>query len=160
MWLALTFSTFLLAVPAPEAETQISIDVKDASVVDVVRLLSEVGGFQVVFDPGLSCSLTLKLTAVSWPAALDTALRSCRLGRDDENGIVRIASVARLTEEAAEQRKLAEAKRLAAPLRATRYRLSYARARELAPLLKKFLSPRGEVVVDERTNTLIILDID
>src|SRR2546428_13972600 len=85
---------------APVAdETNISIDVKDADVVDVVRLLSEVGNFQVVVDPGVSCKLTLKLNSVPWPSALNVALRVCGLGREEENGIVRVAPVARLTAE-------------------------------------------------------------
>jgi type IV pilus assembly protein PilQ len=141
-------------------ETRISIDVKDADVIDVVRLLSEVGNFQVVVDPGVSCKLTLKLNAVPWPSVLNTALKVCGLGQEEDNGIVRVAPVARLTAEQAERRKLAEEQRLNRPLRTTMYRLSYARAQELAPLLKKFLSPRGEIVVDPRTNTLIITDIE
>jgi type II secretory pathway component HofQ len=40
------------------------------------------------------------------------------------------------------------------------YRLSYAKAAEMAPLVKKFLSPRGEVIFDARTNTLIVTDIE
>ncbi|PYQ18536.1 MAG: hypothetical protein DMF81_24640 [Acidobacteria bacterium] len=55
---------------------------------------------------------------------------------------------------------MAEEQKLNRPLHTVRYRLSYAKAAELAPLIKKFLSPRGEVVVDARTNTLIITDIE
>ena len=145
---------------APSAETRISLDFKDADILDVVRLMSEVGSFQVVVDPGVACKLTLKLKEVPWDAALDVALRSCGLGRDEEGGIVRVAPVARLTEEAAARRKLAEEQRLNRPVQTVRYRLSYAKAAELAPLIKKFLSPRGDVVVDPRTNTLIITDIE
>ena len=148
------------ARPASSAETRVSIDFKDADILDVVRLMAEVGSFQVVVDPGVSCKLTLKLKEVPWDAALDVALRSCGLGHEEESGIVRVAPVARLTEEAAARRKLAEEQKLDRPLRTSRYRLSYARAAELAPIIKKFLSPRGDVVVDPRTNTLIITDID
>jgi type IV pilus assembly protein PilQ len=146
--------------PDETPETKISIDVKDAHIVDVVRLLAEVGQFQLVIDPGVQCQVTLKLTEVYWTTALDVALRSCQLGRDDDQGIVRVAPVARLTQEAQARRQLEEQKRLAAPVKVTRYRLSYAKARELAPVIKKFLSARGEVVVDERTNTLIVIDVD
>ena len=149
-----------LVSASPSTETRISLDFKDADILDVVRLMSEVGSFQVVIDPGVSCKLTMKLKEVPWDAALDVALRSCGLGHDTQNGIVRVAPVAKLTEEAASRRKLAEEQRLDRPLRTTRYRLSYAKAAELAPLIKKFLSPRGEVVVDPRTNTLIITDIE
>ena len=145
---------------APAAETRISIDFKDADIVDVVRLMSEVGSFQVVVDPGIACKLTLKLKEVPRDTALDVAQRYCGLGKDAENGIVRVAPVAKLTEEAASRRRLADEQRLDRPLRTTRYRLSYAKAAELAPLIKKFLSPRGDVVVDARTNTLIITDIE
>jgi type IV pilus assembly protein PilQ len=163
--LSLAFTSYGVALaedvkPSTSAETRISIDFKDADILDVIRLMAEVGSFQVVVDPGVSCKLTLKLKEVPWDAALDVVLRSCGLGQDAENGIVRVAPVAKLTEEAAARRKLADEQKLDRPLRTTRYRLSYAKAAELAPLIKKFLSPRGEVVVDPRTNTLIITDIE
>jgi type IV pilus assembly protein PilQ len=106
-----------LGLAAPSSETRISIDFKDADVLDVVRLMSEVGSFQVVVDPGVSCKLTLKLKEVPWDSALDVILRSCGLGQDADNGIVRVAPVAKLTEEAAARRRLAEEKSLDRPLR-------------------------------------------
>jgi type IV pilus assembly protein PilQ len=164
MWLPLALATILAAPATATArdsqETRISVDLKDVAIVDLVRLLADVGNFQTVIDPGVSCTLTLKLKDVPWPNVLDVALRSCRLASEDDGGVVRVAPAARLMQEANERRQLDEERRLAAPLRTTRYRLSYARAQELAPLLKKFLSPRGEVVFDSRTNTLIVTDID
>jgi type II secretory pathway component HofQ len=159
----------LLAVPtAPDqrsdaqrsddGEARISMDFKDADIVDVVRLLSEVGGFQVVFHPGINCKLTLKIREVRWTSALDVALKTCGLGRDEESDIVRVAPIAKLREEAAERRKYQEERAVSGERTVSRYRLSYARAAEMAPIVKKFLSPRGEVVFDARTNTLIIID--
>jgi type IV pilus assembly protein PilQ len=151
----------LAAAPAPAGaaeEANISLDVKDADVVDVIRLLAQVGGFQVVIHPGVSCKLTLSLKEVRWPTVLDLALKTCGLGQDTEGDVVRVAKVAQLTAEAAERRRLDEERRLAAPAQVTFQRLSYARAQELAPIVKRFLSPRGEVVYDTRTNTLIIID--
>lgn len=153
----------IAAQPSPglaSDETRISLDVKDADVVDVARLLSEVGNFQLVVDPGISCKLTLKLNAVPWPTVLNVALKVCGLGQEEENGIVRVAPVARLAAEQAAQRRLAEEQALNRPLKTTTYKLAYARAQELAPLIKKFLSPRGEVFFDQRTNTLIIRDVE
>jgi type IV pilus assembly protein PilQ len=151
-----------LAVPWPaaagDAEARISLDVKDADVVDVIRLLAEVGSFQIVIHPGISCKLTMSLKEVSWPTVLDLALKTCGLGQDEEGDVVRVAKVAQLTAEAAERRKFDEERRLAAPQQVSYQRLSYARAQELAPIVKRFLSPRGEVVYDTRTNTLIIID--
>jgi len=124
----------LRATSAPSAEARISLDFKDADIVDVVRLLSEVGNFQVVIDPGTSCKLTLKLKEVPWDSALDIALRVCGLGSESDNGIVRVAAVTKLTSEHQERRRLAEEQRLNRPLRTVRYTLSYAKAAELARL--------------------------
>jgi type IV pilus assembly protein PilQ len=93
-----------------------------------------------------------------WPTVLDLALKTCGLGQDQEGGIVRVAKVAQLTQEAAARRRFEEERRQAAPQQVAYQRLSYARAQELAPIVKKFLSPRGDVVYDTRTNTLIIID--
>jgi type IV pilus assembly protein PilQ len=147
-----------LGGPQVDPEARVSLDLKDAPVVDIVRLLADVAGFQAVLDSGITCKLTLKLTEVRWPVALDMALRSCGLGRDEEGGVLRIAPVERLRQQAADQRRLAEERAKGGPLRASTFRLSYARAEQMAPLLKRWLSPRGEVVFDARTNTLIILD--
>lgn len=148
----------LLAASAP-APSRITIDVKDGDVIDVVRLLAEVGGFQVVADSGVSCRVTLKLKDVEWPTVLDVALRSCGLAREEAGGVVRVAPAAKLLQEATDRRRLEEEQRLNRPLRTDTYRLSYARASELAPLLRRFLSPRGTVEFDARTNTLFVTDI-
>lgn len=169
-FLAALIAVAAVAAPAPQAaaqaakpasdEARISLDVKDAEITDVARLLADVGNFQLVVDPGVSCKLTLKLNAVPLPTVLNVALKVCGLGQETENDIMRIAPVARLVAEQAAQRKLADEQALNRPLKTTTLRLAHARAAEMAPLLKKFLSPRGEVFYDQRTNTLIIRDIE
>jgi type IV pilus assembly protein PilQ len=161
--LSVTASATQAPAPRPTAsheETRISVDFKDADVLDIVRLMAELGDFQVVAHPGISCKLTLKLKEVRLATAFDLTLKTCGLGYEEESGIFRVAPTATLAAEHAEARKLAEAQRLNRPLRTKMYRLSYARAAELAPLVKKFLSPRGEVIFDVRTNTLIVTDIE
>lgn len=167
-----TFAALLmagtLAAPAPAAqrpagapeETRISVDFKDADVLDIVRLMAELGSFQVVAHPGITCKLTLKLKEVPLDTAFDLILKTCGLGYEESSGIYRIAPRATLTAEHAEARKLADEQRYNRPLTTRMYRLSYARAADMAPLIKKFLSPRGEVIFDARTNTLIVTDIE
>ena len=145
---------------AGPAEARISVDFKDADILDIVRLMAELGNFQLVAHPGISCKLTLKLKEVPLQTALDLALKTCGLGYEADSNIFRVAPVATLTAEHAAQRKLDEERRLSGPLKTRMYRLSYARAAEMAPLVKKFLSPRGEVIYDTRTNTLIVTDIE
>jgi type IV pilus assembly protein PilQ len=148
-----------LAFGRPEgADARISLDVKDGDVADIVRVLSEVAGFQAVFDPGISCRLTLKLHGVPWRSALGATLRACGLGQEEEGDILRIAQMGRLAEEAADQRRFQEGHAALGPHRVLLFHLSYARAQEMAPVLKRLLSPRGDVVFDSRTNTLMVID--
>jgi type IV pilus assembly protein PilQ len=144
------------AAGAGEGEARVSLDVKDAPVVDIVHVLAEAGGFQVVFDPGVTCRLTMKLTAARWRSVLDTALSACGLGREEEGDILRVAPTSRLREEAAARRRLEEERRMTPSGRLASFRLSYARAQEMAPLLERILSPAGRVSYDSRTNTLIV----
>ena len=141
-------------------ETRVSLDVKDADVLDVARLMAEAGGFQLVADSGPTCRLTLRLERAALDAAFQAVLRACGLAAEEESGIVRVARAARLLAEAEERRRLGEAQRLERPLRTHVLRLSYARAAELAPLLRQHLSPRGEVAWDARTNTLLVTDVE
>lgn len=152
----------LPALPLAEQneETRIDIDVKEADVTDILRLLAEIGQFNLVADPEVGCRLTLTLKAVTWRQVLDTVLRSCRLGEERlGDNLVRVAPLRELTRELEEKRKYEEAKESAGTPITTYRRLAYARAKDLAPLLRRFLSPRGEVLFDERTNTLIITDV-
>ena len=139
-----------------EAEVRVSIDVKDAPIASIVSLLVELGGRQVVFDPGLDCPLTLKLHEVPWLTALETTLRACGLGYEETAGVLWVAPMSRLREEAERRRRLKEARSPGPGHDLSLFRLSYARAEEMAPLLERFVSPGGDVTVDPRTNTLIV----
>src|SRR5574341_2122006 len=138
-------------------EARVSIDARDAPIVGVVRVLAEAGGFQVVFDPGLDCRLTLKLNETRWRAVLDTVLSACRLGVEEEGDILRVAKLARLQEEAAARRRLEQERQQTASGRLALFRLSYARAEKMAPLLDRIVTPTGRVSYDARTNTLILV---
>lgn len=142
--------------PAVEARARVSLDVREGSVREIASALLELGGFQVVFDPDVRCSLTLKLHAADWLTALDTTLRACGLGREEEAGVVRVAGLARLRQEAEERRRLDDARGASPSGELALFRLSYARAAEMAPLLNRLVSPRGKVTLDPRTNTLIV----
>jgi type IV pilus assembly protein PilQ len=153
-------SALLLALllAAGDGEARISLDLKDAPVEEVMRVLSEVGGFQLVMDHVPPCTLTLKLTDVRWLQALDLSLRACSLDREEEGGIIRIATLGRFLEESTARRRLAEEREKTPQGRLSLFRLSYARAQQMAPLLKRLLAPRGDVFYDERTNTVFIID--
>jgi type II secretory pathway component HofQ len=148
----------LSAAPAArgeDVEARVSLDVREAPVESIVSLLVELGGRQVVFDPGLQCSLTLKVHQAPWHEVLETSLRACGLGHQEEGGVLWVAPVSRLRQESESRRRLRESRPSTRGDLAL-HRLSYARAEEMAPLLQRFVAPEGSVTVDARTNTLII----
>ncbi len=139
----------------------ISLDFKDGDLQDIFRLFADISGLNVVVNPGVSGKVTLKLNEVPWDQALDLILKTNGLGYTLEDNVIRIARLSDLQKEEQEKRKLAEEKALAGDLHVQRKRLSYAKATALEPTIKKVaLSPRGSITLDERTNTMIITDLD
>lgn len=140
----------------------LSLELKDADVKDVLKTFAGITGLNIVVDPEVSGSVTVNLTNVPWDQALDIILKINGLDYVVENNVLRVARITKLMQE---KRALAEFKKeeeRAKPMRTVTKVLSYAKASTVAQLLqqKRFLlSEVGEVVVDERTNTLIIRDI-
>jgi type IV pilus assembly protein PilQ len=101
---------------------------------------------------------------VPWDQALDIVLKNNRLGKVMEGNVLRIARVETLTAEQDAQTKLADARMNAAPLVTLFKPINYAKASDIATLLKTWagggaLSRRGTVLVDARSNTLIVSDV-
>ena len=137
----------------------ISLDFKDGDINDIFRLFADISGLNIVVQPGVSGRITLKLTEVPWDQALELILKTNKLGFIVEGNVIRIAPLAELAAEQAEKRRLAEEQALAGDLFTQTRELSYARASEIMPLLQRNLSPRGDIVIDERTNTVIFTDL-
>jgi type IV pilus assembly protein PilQ len=138
---------------------KISLNFKDADLKDVFRLFHEITGYNIVLDPTVSGTLTIVLENVPEDQALDIILKNNGLDKVFENNVIRIASTAKLASEAAARKSLIEARELEQePITFTR-KLSYAKAKDAVPIIKKIMSKRGDVIMDDRTNTLIITDL-
>jgi type IV pilus assembly protein PilQ len=137
----------------------ISVNLKDVDLKDFFRLIHEISGLNIVLDPNVRGSLTLVLDDVPWDQALDIVLQNNGLDRRLEGNVLRIATRDTFTNEAESRRKQAEAQALAVDKVQVTHFLSYAHAQDVMPIVKKFLSARGDVVADPRTNALIITDI-
>lgn len=137
----------------------ISVNLKDVDLKDFFRLIHEISGLNIVLDPNVRGTLTLVLDDVPWDQALDVVLHNNGLGRELEGNILRIAALDTFRKEAEEQRARTDAQALAvSKITVTRF-LSYGRAKDVMPTIKKLLTTRGEVLADDRTNALIISDI-
>lgn len=137
----------------------ISLKFKDADLRDVVLYLAEFADLNVVFDPDVRGTVSCNLQQVPWDQALDIVLKQNKMGKTIEGNVLRIAPVGVLTREQEDQRRLRESKELAGPIQVKTIRLSYSKAKDVATLLKSKISSRGEMIVDERTNTLLISEV-
>ena len=137
----------------------ISVNLKDVDLKDFFRLIHEISGLNVVLDPNVHGTLTVVLDDVPWDQALDIVLKNNDLARELEGNVLRIATVETLKHEADARRAQIESEALAVEkVSVTRF-LSYAKAKDAIVTVKKFLSQRGDVVADDRTNAVIINDI-
>ena len=137
----------------------ISVNLKDVDLKDFFRLIHEISGLNVVLDPMVHGSLTIVLDDVPWDQALDIVLKNNDLSRQLDGNVLRIATVDTLKKEAEGRRAQIDAEALAVDkVSITRF-LSYAHAKDVLLPVKKFLSQRGDVVADDRTNSLIVSDI-
>jgi len=137
----------------------ISVNLKDVDLKDFFRLIHEISGLNVVLDPAVKGSLTIVLDEVPWDQALDIVLQNNGLDKQLTGNVLRIATHDTLKKEAETTRDLEKAQAEAvAPVTVTRV-LSYGKAEKLRDTLKKFLSQRGDILSDDRSNQLIIRDI-
>ena len=137
----------------------ISVNLKDVDLKDFFRLIHEISGLNVVLDPAVKGSLTIVLDEVPWDQALDIVLQNNGLDKQLSGNVLRVATRDTLKKEAETQRDLEKAQAEAvAPVTVTRV-LSYAKAATLRDTLKKFLSQRGDILSDDRSNQLIVRDI-
>src|SRR2546425_5264270 len=137
----------------------ISVNLKDVDLKDFFRLIHEISGLNVVLDPAVKGTLTIVLDEVPWDQALDIVMQNNSLDKQLNGNVLRIATRSTLKTEAETQRDLEKAQAEAVtPVTVPRV-LSYAKAAALAPTLKKFLSSRGDILYDDRSNQLIIRDI-
>jgi type IV pilus assembly protein PilQ len=138
----------------------ISVNLKDVDLKDFFRLIHEISGLNVVLDPAVKGTVTLVLDEVPWDQGLDIVLRNNGLSQEIDGNVLRIATQDTLKREADQRRDLLKAQSDAIETVTTTRVLSYAKAdQNMATTLKRFLTPRGDIYSDARSNTLIIRDI-
>ena len=139
---------------------RISLDLKDAELHNVLRLLADVAKLNIVASDDVSGTVTLKLRNVPWDQALDIILQSKALDKTRNGNIIRVAPLATLVAEEKERLARRESKVLLDPLSIRLIPVNYADAAGLAGQIEPLLTEqRGSVKVDARTNVLVIEDI-
>ena len=141
---------------------KISLSFQSVDIRSLLQIIADVAGTNMVVSDSVSGDIAIRLQNVPWDQALDIIMRTKGLGVRQQGNVMLVAP---LTELAARDKIELEAQKQQkelAPLRTEIVQVNYAKATEIAALLKAgegtFLSERGQVNVDERTNALIVLD--
>jgi type IV pilus assembly protein PilQ len=137
--------------------SRITIDVQDAPIKAVFRLLAEQGNVSIVSGEDVKGTVTLSMKAVPWDEVLDTILRVNNLDKTQSGSIITVMTLKNL----ADQQALEKSRREVEPHLTKVIRINYAHAAGLKDNLQEFLKdrdgkPRGSVRVDEHSNALII----
>lgn len=138
---------------------RIDIELQAAPAKDVLLLFSDIGNVNIIAGRGVEGEVTLKLVSVPWDQALDIILRSLGLGSTREGNVIRVAPLEELERERQAAIERANARVQLKPLETRLVPISYATVAEMVPKVQTVLSPRGSVTPDQRTNTLIIMDV-
>jgi type IV pilus assembly protein PilQ len=149
---------------------KLSLEFKDADIKNVLRLLAEVSGKNIVVTDDVNRKVTIRLMEVPWDQAMDLLINTNGLDKEEVGNVIRISTAGRLK---SERDALAAAKKSEEnlePLETAYLTVNYARVikgkddkdvtdKDLVEKIKTVLSPRGTVVADQRTNKLIVRDI-
>jgi type IV pilus assembly protein PilQ len=155
---------------------RVTFNFQDIPVRSVLQLLADYSGINMVASDSVGGSITLRLNNVPWDQALDVILRAKGLDKRRDGNVIWIAPQKELADY---EQSLADARIKAednAPLVTSYIPISYGKAADIAKLLttgsmqgggggggtasnsRGFLSPRGSVSYDQRTNTLLLND--
>ncbi len=137
----------------------ISPKFKDADLRDVILWLGEKYELNVIFDPDVRGTVTGSWVNVPWDQFLDMILKINKMGKTLEGNVLRIMPIGVLAEEERALQQIRDTREASGPLVTKTYELSYAKAADVLNLLRGRKSTRGDIVIDERTNTLIATDV-
>ncbi len=139
---------------------KIDLDYKKSDIHDLMRLLADVGGVNIIVPDDITARVTIRLRRVPWDQAMDVILASKGLGYKMEGpGLFRISTQKEL--DAEYEAKLARAKSKAASEapKPEIFNLNYVRANRIKTQLKSLLSRKGSIQTDKRTNAVIVNDV-
>lgn len=139
---------------------RITLDFQNADLLNVLRLIAEVSGLNIITAEGVGGKISMRMQDVPWDQALDIILKTKGLGQVREGNVVRIAPQKVLDNEKLAAIKNKEAEIKVEDLVLEIVPISYSKAEDLVGQLSSFLSSRGSITTDNRTNSLIVKDIE
>ncbi|WP_346300092.1 type IV pilus secretin PilQ [Halomonas sp. BM-2019] len=147
----------------PYTGERITLNFQDIEVRAVLAIIADFTGLNLVASDSVTGRVTLNLEDVPWDQALDLVLKSHGLASRQEGNVIVVAPASELAGMERQELEAREQMETLAPLTTEYIQVRYARASDLAALLRGgegfgLLTERGRVAVDQRTNTLLIQD--
>lgn len=139
---------------------RISLDFQQADISNVLRLIAEVSGFNMVVGEGVKSKVTMKLVSVPWDQALDMILKMNGLGKIRQSNILWIDSLANIAKQQNEEASAKDAKVKAEELVDRVFYIRNLPAMELMTSLRQYLGPRGLMQMSLGSNALIVRDTE
>ncbi len=137
---------------------KISLDFQDADINDILRLIAEVGGVNIIAGGDVQGKVTTRMVDVPWDQALDVILKINGLDQERSGNIIRVAPFEKFTNERKERIQARVTEVQAEPVLTRTVPVNFAAAKDLRANLEKLLSNRGTIFIDNRTNTMIVTD--
>ncbi|WP_455387678.1 type IV pilus secretin PilQ [Petrachloros mirabilis] len=139
---------------------RISLDFQQAEITNVLRLIAEVSGFNVVIGDGVKSKVTMKLVSVPWDQALDMILKMNGLGKIKQGNILWIDTLANIAKQENEAATAKSAKTQSEDLVDRVFYIRNLTAAELYTALRQSVSPRGRLMQSPGTNALVVRDTE
>jgi type IV pilus assembly protein PilQ len=142
---------------------RISLSFQSVDIRSLLQIIADVAGTNMVISDSVKGDLAMRLQNVPWDQALDIILRTKGLGMRQQGNVMLVAPLAELAAREKSELEAEQQKVQLAPLRSEIIQVNYAKAQDLKQLITSsdkasLLSERGRISVDERTNTLIVLE--
>lgn len=137
---------------------RISLDFQQADITNILRLIAEVSGFNIVVGENVKAKVTMKLVNVPWDQALDMLLKMNGLGMIRQGSIVWVDTLANLSKQQDEMARSKTAKMNAEDVIGRLFYLRNVPAQEMLMALRPLLSSRGMVQFNKTTNALVVRD--
>jgi type IV pilus assembly protein PilQ len=140
----------------------IDLNLSDAGIEQAVQLISQKSGFNIVFSQAASETppVTIFLKQVPWDQALDTLLELNNLVAQKSGNVLNIRTYAEVTRQKEAEARAKQQVERAEPLITRIHKISYAKAEELQPIVEPYLTERGSIRVEKRTDSMVVVDIN
>lgn len=139
---------------------RISLDFQQADITNILRLIAEVSGFNIVVGEGVKSKVTMKLVSVPWDQAMDMLLKMNGLGMIRQGSIVWVDSLANISKQQEEEARAKESKTKAEELVDRVFYIRNLQSQEVMQSLRKYLSPRGIIEFNLGSNALIVRETE